>query len=78
MSSNPRGVETARAHIDKSREILGQIHSLSRTLTPAENIALAQVHATLALAEGTRTRNMLVASQIEYGTSDDVIRRVND
>lgn len=69
---------TALSHAERAREVMKLLGDTAGRLTTDQMLAKAQVHATLALAEATRTHNMLMVSQVNYAIADDVLRRVND
>lgn len=78
MSANPKGVETARDHVEKARDILALIRNNAGSLNTDQLLKAAQIHATLAMAEAARTANMLTFASMEVTPFDEVIRRVDN
>ena len=69
---------TAREHIEKARDILGTVSATYGGLGCDQLLALAQIHATLALAEATRTANKIAGAQAEHAMTDDVYLRIDN
>ena len=59
---------TARDHADKARDLLDYVNSTYGKLSAEQYIQLAQVHATLAVAEAARTANYLTAG-LDYSVA---------
>lgn len=69
---------TAREHADRARELIDKVRNSGVPLSTDQMLKSALVHATLAVAEATRTTNMIVSSQAQYSMTDDVFRRVDN
>lgn len=54
-------------HLAAAREALDDAYGTSSTVAATHSLAAAQVHATLALAEETRTANLLAALDYNIG-----------
>lgn len=71
-------ISMAREHAERARDLLASISATFGNVGCDQAIAVAQVHATLALVEAQRTANMIAASQAEHTMTDDVYRRVDN